>query len=170
MSDYIPRNANEFFWFVKGIIEYTEKKIKSTWKHIPEAVFDELKAKSEDFLKRIEMMPRDPSKHVIRGRNDAQKECEKAVRHFIKFYIRNPIVTNEELVEMKIPPLDKERTPKIVVHETVEFEIKIKGTNNIIVDFWQSGVKSKAKPTGYDGAVIIWCISDDEGGRYRYQV
>jgi hypothetical protein len=44
----------------------------------------------------------------------------------------------------------------------VSFEIQIRRENELMIHFSQRGVNSKAKPTNYDGAVIIWTISEEE--------
>jgi hypothetical protein len=45
----------------------------------------------------------------------------------------------------------------------VAFEFQKSYPLQIEIDFWQTDVEtSKAKPRGYDGAVFIWHIGDDE--------
>ena len=79
---------------------------------------------------------------------------------------------------MHIPPIDHIRTMHFEVTEKVEFFLQPRAINTIRVDFWvQSNSdhtahrRSKAKPRGYDGAVIIWHFGDEEPKApedYRY--
>jgi len=63
---------------------------------------------------------------------------------------------------MGIPIHDTIRTPHTKVDEMVDMLIKLRNENELIVHFRQRGVDHKAKPTSYDGAVIIWAIGDTE--------
>jgi hypothetical protein len=57
-------------------------------------------------------------------------------------------------------PPDTIRTPHIDVSEMVDFVIHLSSIRELLVDFWVQGEAHKAKPHGYDGAVIIWGIRD----------
>ena len=161
MGNLIPQNAATFLKFATNLRDYVGKYI-GDWKHIPETAYKDLKNLIEVFEKEFQDTPKDSTRAQIERRNHAQKECEKLLRYFIRFYLRNPVVTNDQLISMEIPPLDNIRTPNKEVHETVDFVLHIKGTNNIIIDFWQTGHIRKARSKGYSGAVIIWTLADDE--------
>ena len=158
---YIPTNAKEYSAFSKNIHSILDKNI-TRWIHIPQSAYLEFQDAQNDFRDCQEDFPADPTRAQTTKRNELQKIATSNMRQFIKFYLRNPIVTNEELVSMGIPPIDTIKTPQIEVKEEVEFNIHIKSTNNIIIDFKQSGTQNKAKPNGYSGAVIIWAITDTE--------
>ena len=61
---------------------------------------------------------------------------------------------------MGIPNHDAVRTEHTVVTEEVEFKLVIKGIRVVHVEFKVLGASSKAKPQGYDGAVIVWDLCD----------
>jgi hypothetical protein len=61
---------------------------------------------------------------------------------------------------MGIPNKDLIRTPHIDVTEVVEFELKLRNIREVLVNFWIKGADHKAKPDGYDGAVIVWDVLD----------
>ena len=61
---------------------------------------------------------------------------------------------------MGLPNRDIIRTDHVEVSETVEFELKLKNIREIRVHFWIKDASHKAKPAGYDGAVIIWDVLD----------
>jgi len=59
---------------------------------------------------------------------------------------------------MRIPNRDLIRTPHIEVTEVVEFDLALRNIREVLVNFWIKGAAHKAKPTGYDGAIIIWDV------------
>ncbi|MCL2065618.1 MAG: hypothetical protein FWG98_14770 [Candidatus Cloacimonetes bacterium] len=160
-NNYIPQNAAQFAAFSKNIHAILDKNI-TRWTHIPKSAFDEFQEAQNNFRDIQEEFPADPTRAQTTKRNEAQKVATSNMRQFIKFYLRNPVITDDELVAMGIPPIDRVKTPHTEVKEEVEFNIHIKSTNNIIIDFKQSGTQNKAKPNGYSGAVIIWAITDTE--------
>jgi hypothetical protein len=83
------------------------------------------------------------------------------LRRFINRFLRYEPVTDLDRDYMKIRNPDLIRTPHIDVKEVVEFELKLRNIREILVNFWVKGETHKAKPSGYDGAVIIWDILDE---------
>jgi len=61
---------------------------------------------------------------------------------------------------MGIPNHDTIRTDHKVVTEMVDFVIHLSSIRELKIDFWVQGESHKAKPQGYDGAVIIWGVRD----------
>jgi hypothetical protein len=59
---------------------------------------------------------------------------------------------------MGVPNHDTIRTDHTVVTEMVDFVIHLSKIRELVLDFWIQGMANKAKPAGYDGAVIIWDI------------
>ena len=41
-----------------------------------------------------------------------------------------------------------------------DFVIHLSNIRELVIDFWQQGSTHKAKPDGYDGAVIVWDVRD----------
>jgi len=161
MSNFIPRKVKDFIFFTRKIAEFVDERVEE-WTHIPDDAFTDLVEKMNILHSAQENMIKDDSRQQHEKRNMAHKECEKALRHFIKFYLRNPIITRDELVAMGIPPLDNVRTQHTKVEEAVDMLIKLRYENELIVHFRQRGADNRAKPKGYDGAVIIWAIGDAE--------
>jgi len=188
MARFIPTNSAAFLKFAQGVVSFTRERMGLTptplkagakakiadlndtgesaneefWTHIPTAAFNDLSSKVIEFEQVFNTTPVDSNRSQTERRNSAQRQCERVLRYFIRFYLRNPVVKNEELLAMNIPPIDNIRTVHKQVNETVDFVFHIRGTNNVIIDFWQTGHTSKAKPKGYSGAVIIWALSEQE--------
>jgi hypothetical protein len=75
-----------------------------------------------------------------------------------KFFV--PPLTSVDIVSLGLRPRDEIRTPHIDVTEVVEFELKLRNIREVLVNFWIKGQTHRAKPTGYDGAVIVWDVLD----------
>ena len=160
-GNFIPTNAEKLVGWGANLLNVVDKYI-SGWTHIPKQALEDLRQFFADFEKQQSQTTTDSPRSQITRRNERKDAFVKQLRYFIKFYLRNPVVTNDQLNQMGIPPLDTTRTIRTEVNEQVDFSIKIKGTNNIIVDFKVLDSSNKAKPTGYSGAVIIWAICDEK--------
>ena len=161
-GDFVPTNATQFEQWVVNLSNYLTPAKATLW-NIPAATMDEFKSvKLEQFLTAQAEITNDPTRAKLAQRNKFQRELTTLVRFIIRFYLRRPEVTDADLISMGIPPIDNIRTTHKVVTEKIDFVITISGIRRIIVDFWQQGVEhSKAKPSGYDGAVLVWNIGDE---------
>jgi hypothetical protein len=157
--DYIPRNAAQFRFFMSHIMEYTTK-MSPEWTAIPHDRIDELYALHGIFSNLFDLVIADPTPGNISKRNEAQTEAAKALRAFVRQYLRFPPVTNSDRIEMGIPNHDTIRTDHTVVTEEVDFVIQVASQRELSIEFWQKGQTHKAKPHNYDGAVIEWDILD----------
>ena len=160
--DFVPTNAAQFAQWVSNLSAYITPTRATAW-GIPVATLADFRGiQLENFLNAQEEIGNDPTRAQIATRNQAQREATAVVRFIIRFYLRRPEVTDPDLIAMGIPPIDTIRTMHKVVTEKVDFVIQISGIRRIVVDFWQQGIEhSKAKPRGYDGAVLIWNIGDE---------
>jgi hypothetical protein len=94
------------------------------------------------------------------AKNDARKPPERVIRPFVRRFLQFEPVTNADRVNMRLPLHDIIRTDHKVVEEEVEFVLIIRGIRVVHVDFWILGADHKAKPHGYDGAVLVWDVLD----------
>ena len=157
--DYVPRNPAQFNSFMVNLIDYVSKKI-TAWGNIPQARFDELEGAYGAFRTAFDYTqgPHTPAQNLARV--EAQAECTRLLRAFVNQFLRFPPVTNVDRVEMGVPNHDTIRTDHKVVTEIVDFVIHLSSIRELVVDFWIQGADHKAKPHGYDGAVLIWDVRD----------
>jgi len=159
--DYIPQNAAQFNVFASRLIEYTrDKKTSDEWDNIPMERLETLGLKFAAFVRAFEHSNENRTHASVLARQEAQAEAVKELRGFVNQYLRFAPVTNVDRAEMGIPNHDSIRTDHTVVTETVDFVIHLRNIRELMVDFWIQGANHKAKPQGYDGAVIIWGILD----------
>lgn len=78
--------------------------------------------------------------------------------HQRKFF--SPPMLDSDWIRLGLRPRDNIRTPHIEVTEFVEFELNLREIREILVNFWIKGAAHRAKPDGYDGAVIVWDVLD----------
>jgi hypothetical protein len=147
-GDYIPKNVHHFCRLANSVVLVVRDHI-NTWTHIPDEAFADLKESANILTNEIENTPEDSTKAQRNRRDTARRNCEKLLRSFVKHYLRNPFISDDFLIKMSITPHDTSRSPRIDVSETVDFELHTKGIKNVIVDFWQTGSKSKAKPNAW---------------------
>ena len=75
-------------------------------------------------------------------------------------YFKKPPLDDPDFISLGLRLRDTIRTSHIDVNEIVEFELILRHIREIVVNFWVKGSSSRAKPKGYDGAVIIWDVLD----------
>lgn len=92
------------------------------------------------------------------------REAFAALTGYMRFLHRRtfftPPMLDSDWIRLGLRPRDLVRTEHVEVAEVVEFELKLRNVREILVNFWVKGAAHKAKPSGYDGAVIIWDVLD----------
>jgi hypothetical protein len=161
-GDYIPTNDVEFDKWANNFITYVKSKTidfkEPEWPDIPYEHVNELVEAYDEWRVAYErtLVPHTPG--ATAAKNDTKEKLKKLFREFVKRYIHFSPRTKEHRADLFVPEHDNTRTPHIEVTELVEFEIDLHGIRELKVDFWVKNSTSKAKPQGYDGAVIIWQI------------
>jgi hypothetical protein len=161
--DYIPQDVDRFKPWADNFMNVLNKIANSQVKFPDDRITELQKAQSvfdNAFL--ATEGQHTPAQRLARV--EAQAEFTRLIREFVNEYLRFArAVTDVMRKELGITIRDTIRTVHKVVNETVDFVIHVRGTNNLIIDFWQTGRHpSKAKPRGYDGAVLIWAFSENE--------
>ena len=157
--DYVPRSAAQFNAFIQNLVKHVLNKA-SSWPNIPQDRIAELSTAMTRFIAayNVTMGPHTAPQNL--ARQEAQEAATRVVRAFVNQFLRFPPVTNVDRAEMGVPNHDTIRTDHTVVTEEVDFVIHLSSIRELIIDFWIQGADHKAKPHGYDGAVIIWDIKD----------
>jgi hypothetical protein len=156
--DYVPQNAAQFNVFVRNIIQYVEAKTAgadAAWTNIPQDRTAILKDSHLLFEQAFNTALETPTRANTLRRQEAQTATTSILREFVNQFLRFPPVTNPDRAEMGILNHDTIRTDHKVVTEIVDFVIHLSSIRELVIDFWIQGSSHKAKPHGYDGAVII---------------
>jgi len=155
---YVPSNAQQFREFMQNLLAYVYKK-KTAW-NIPTDRYNELSGAFDSFNDFLEAASTSPTPANIHRRQESQAAVTALLRAFVNQFLRFPPITDADRIEMGIPVHDTIRTDHFVVTENVDFVIHLSAIRELVIQFWQQGADHRAKPTGYEGAVIIWGIAD----------
>jgi hypothetical protein len=161
--DYIPSKDADFDKFFKFMNQYVAKKCTGQtpeWNHIPEAARTLM---SDGYIAWYTAYTATTGPHTpvdTEAKNDAKKAAVKVIRPFVNQYLRYPPVTDEDRTAMGIPNHDTTRTPIGAPRTKPVFTTEVKTIRSITVPFQEEGVKSRAIPYGYNGAVVSWSVSD----------
>jgi len=157
-SDYIPANAGEFNVFLQKILQYVGE---HEWENIPQERRQALTAVTAAYDLAFHTAVEVPTKGNILARRESQAAATKVLREFVNQFLRFRPVTNVDRSAMGIPNHDTVRTDHVEVTEHVAFDLSGKNDKEVTVSFWVKDSDSKAKPAGYDGAVIVWDVLDE---------
>ena len=162
-KDYLPHNDVEFSNWFNNLINYVVRKTTGTppeWDHIPKRYVDELDAAYADWIAHYKptLQPHTPAQTA--AKNDSRRRAEKVIRPFVNRFLHFEPVTTEDRVNMALPLHDNTRTDHLVVLEEVECNLVIEGIRVVHVHFKVLGADGKAKPEGYEGAVIQWAVGN----------
>ena len=161
--DFIPRRDADFDVFFRNITMYVTQKTDGAnpaWTHIAPA---DLTALSDSYASWYAIYTLTLSPHTPAQKNEknrVRRIVERGLREFINMYLRHRPVTDYDRDNMGIPNPDLIRTPHVEVNEEVEFNLVIEGIRVVHVHFKVLGADNRAKPAGYDGAVIVWDVLD----------
>ncbi|MDR1839169.1 MAG: hypothetical protein LBQ93_06250 [Treponema sp.] len=167
-NNYIPRNDEAFDTFFRMLTQYVAAKTSGSspaWTYIPQ---DARAALNEAYANWYTAFSKTFNPHTpveTREKNRVRLVSERTLRAFVNQFLRFPPVTDMDRDAMGIPNRDLIRTPHVEVTETVEYELKLRNIREVLVNFWVKGETHRAKPTGYDGAVIVWDVLDTPPAR-----
>jgi hypothetical protein len=156
-TDWLPGKRAEQFEMARTWLAQLPK-ANGAWT-ITTAEIDELELRIEAVQDGMYDLEKDIGNKIVNARlKEAFAALTRYMRliHQRKFF--TPPMQDSDWIRLGLRPRDLVRTPHIEVNEVVEFEIKLRGIREILVNFWVKGTAHKAKPAGYDGAVIIWDV------------
>ena len=162
-NDYIPRHDADFNNWYENMVHYVTERAQgaeSQWEYIPQSAVNELNEGFQDWSEHYTptLQPHTPA--ITTEKNNARVRAERVIRAFVQRFLHWPPVTDGDRVNMNIPNRSNTRTQHHEVTEIVELDLTLRNIREILVEFWVKGSTSKAKPTGYDGAVLVWDVLD----------
>jgi hypothetical protein len=156
-TDWLPGKRNEQFEMARTWLVQLPK-ANGAWT-VTTAEIDELEHLIEAVQDGMCDLEKDTGSKIVNARlKEAFSALTRYMRliHQRKFF--TPPMQDSDWIRLGLHPRDQIRTPHIEVSEFVEFELKLREIREILVNFWVKGTAHKAKPAGYDGAVIIWDV------------
>jgi hypothetical protein len=159
MADIIPRRESELITWADNFATWVGEYAGDL--DIPAAEVNKLKI-AVNFFKSTHEQAAGPDRTpvIITTKNEAKRDMIAKIRAMVRFRLQNPAVTDAMRVQLGLRVPDSVRTEHTVVNELVEFELGLRGIREIVVNFWIKGADHRAKPAGYDGAVLVWDTPD----------
>jgi hypothetical protein len=157
--DYLPRKDSELFMWTTNFTTVVAANA-SAW-GIPSNEVSNLQNANNAFgllLTKADSPEKTP--YIIAQKNTARETLENIIRELVGFRLRNPIITDAQRVLLGLHVHDTTRTPVPVPTTHPEFNIEVFDVRRLKVAFHDMGSKSKAKPYGANGAVIVYAVLD----------
>ena len=132
---------------------------KTAWK-IPPAEITRLDNAIEAVDESQADVERNPSPGNRAALREAFRVLVSVMRFFKTRYFLTPPLDYRDYADLGIRPPDIIRTPHIDVTEKVAVTIGPGNVREVVIHFWIEGMAHRAKPLGYDGAVIIWAVGN----------
>jgi hypothetical protein len=131
------------------------------WTHIPADEVTTLNTGYTDWYMAYVKTLKPHTSAETAGAKAAFTASYKVLSRFIKVWFRGfpDKVTDEDLKNMGIPPLDPTHTLIGVPPTIPVFTTELRNIRSIVIPFREEGVKSRGIPYGYDGAVVSWDVS-----------
>jgi hypothetical protein len=157
---YLPKKDAELVTWSNHFASNVEQNAY-TWE-IPNDEVAALKQAAADFetLHKQADSP-DRTKTIVAAKNVARAALAGKIQGMVDFRLKNPVITDPELVELGLHPRDK--TPTRIPAPTTHPKgyLHALDVRRVLVDFQdQNSSESKAKPYGVNGAVIIYAVRD----------
>jgi len=98
------------------------------------------------------------TKILVAEKNAAKKVLLKEIRSMVNFRLKNPIITDAELIALGLNVSDKTKSPIPVPPKSPKFYISLLDSGMLSVGFQDQDSTSKARPYGINGAVISYAV------------
>jgi hypothetical protein len=157
--DYIPAKDSELVsWGANFISKVTASEMR--WDIPPHETMD-LQVSYDTFVA-LQKKADSPDKTtvIVAEKNAARKQFEEKVRALAGFRLKNPIITDAERIDLGLHVRDTTPTTIDVPKTRPELDIDVLDFRRLQTSFHDQGSKSKAKPYGVNGAVIIYAVLD----------
>ena len=155
---FIPRPDAAYNTFFENLVTYVSGWYV-TW-GIPQTEFQALRVVLQTWRNAYTPTLEPHTPQITREKDRVRVETERALRAFINRFLRWPPVTDFDRDNMGVPNHDLIRTEHTVVTEKVALTIGPGAIREVVIHFWIDGADHRAKPEGYDGAVLIWAVGD----------
>jgi hypothetical protein len=154
---YLPRKDSELLTWLENFI--SQIIIHANEWDIPQQEIDALK----EYLNRFESLysiTNSPLRTsiAVSQKNQARQEILTLVRRMIDFRLRNPVITDDQLVAMGLNVKDKIRTPVPPPTGHPQVYISVVDARRIKIFFRDQDSKKKAKPYGVTAAVLSYAV------------
>jgi hypothetical protein len=160
MPDYIPRKKKDLFDWSSNVVMPYMRTNHGNW-NTPS--LDPLETKFLTYKNAylVADNPETRTPAAVHLSISAQTDFVKDLRKFIKSYITyNPLVTEEDRINMELPLHKQHRTPVPVPLSYPAFKTDLSVIRFVTIHFHNIDGKPKSRPLGSRGAEIRWAVLD----------
>jgi hypothetical protein len=156
---YLPRKDSNLILWIENFISQISLHAEA-WS-IPQQEIHPVK-KALDEFKSFYSITNSPKRTsiAVAQKNEARQDLLELIRILINFRLKNPIITNDQLIALGLNVKDKTRTPIPPPLTCPKFNLKVVDTRRINISFQDSESVTKAKPYGITGGIISYVILD----------
>jgi hypothetical protein len=97
---------------------------------------------------------------IVVEKDKAREKLVTMIRELVGYKLRNPVITDVQRSELGITVYSKVRKKVEKPTKYPRFTIKVVGVRQLEVDFYNEDTGTKARPYGYNGAVISFDVLD----------
>lgn len=159
MKDYIPHKDSELVAWSANFSE--QLAVHSPAWQVPSDEVADLQTANSAFAA-LHAQADSPAKNsvIVARKNAARKTLVKKIRDLVNFRLKNPIITDDQRVELGLHVRDTTPTTIPAPKTRPELDLDVLDFRRIKVVFRDQGSSSKAKPYGVNGAVIVYAVLD----------
>lgn len=95
---------------------------------------------------------------IVAQKNEARETLTGLIRGMVEFRLKNPIITDDQLISLGLHVKDKTLTPVPPPDKSPKVNLRVVANRCIEVMFQDQDTTSKAKPTGWPGVVVAYAI------------
>jgi hypothetical protein len=162
---FIPRADAKYDAFFKNVVDTVQAKCNPQdapeWGHIPASEQTDLRDAYTDWHTHYAKTLKPHLPGDTAAKKAAFTRSFPVLSRFIQVWFRGfpEEVTEEDLANMAIPPIDKEHTPIGRPKTRPIFDVLVQHIRSLTIEF-QDEAEGGRIPYGMSGAVISWMISD----------
>jgi hypothetical protein len=160
-TDFIPRKEAEFYGWIAVLFTYLIANIQRFG--IASSALSPLISLRDDFVAKYTAGTTisTRTKATIMAKNSSMKALKDALRIFIREYLtNNHLVLDTDRENMGLPVHKKDRTPIPVPTTYPFYTIDTSTIRVLVINFYDTSIKKRAKPFGVHGAEIMYEISE----------
>jgi len=156
-QSYLPKKDAELLSWSNNFSAIVTANAES-WE-IPATDVTKLQSRLSDFESLI-AKAKSPSRSsiIVTEKNEVRKALVATIRELVNFRLKNPVITDSQLVTLGLRPRDKTRTLSPAPVTYPELQIDRAVIRQLTVHYRDTDSERKAKPAGVHGVEIRWSI------------
>ncbi|MDR1477364.1 MAG: hypothetical protein LBJ00_00300 [Planctomycetaceae bacterium] len=159
MEGYLPRKDSELVaWSSNFVAVLTQH--YSEWE-VPMQDISDLQILHDNFSLLHEQAD-SPNKTsvIVAEKNEARKLLTEKIRGLVDFRLKNPVITDAQRIALGLHAKSPSPTPVPIPTTRPELVIEVVDIRRLQISFHDQGSKTKARPYGTNGAVVVYSILD----------